>query len=103
MLDPDVDTNRRVYVYYTYTNSSGDVLNRVSKFTLAEQEPGFPLYIVYVALGGTALGLSVFVSYWLIKQRRKLSIQRGDSVTIVSALLVKVLPQRSRVLVGLLS
>jgi len=103
VLDPDVDTNRRVYVYYTYTNSSGDVLNRVSKFALAEQEPGFPLYIVYVALGGTALGLSVFVSYWLIKQRRKLSIQRGDSVTIVSALLVKVLPQRSRVLVGLLS
>lgn len=103
-LDPDFDTNRRVYVYYTYTNSSGELLNRISRFTLtAKEDPGFPMYIVYVAIGGTAVGLSVFALYWLGKQRRKTADQEGDRATSAGALAFRVLPLRSQVLVGLLS
>ncbi len=32
-LDPDFDTNRSVYIYYTYTNPTGQVLNRISRLT----------------------------------------------------------------------
>ncbi len=32
-LDPDFDTNKMVYIYYTYTNSTGQILNRISRLT----------------------------------------------------------------------
>lgn len=39
-LDPGFDSNGRVYVYYTYTNSSGQVLNRISRFAKTEGQLG---------------------------------------------------------------
>ncbi len=39
-LDPDFDTSRMVYIYYTYMNSTGEILNRISRLTENNRQLG---------------------------------------------------------------